>query len=164
MQSMKVKEVMANDLHMVQPAQSVKDAAEIMRDLECGILPVGSPGHIVGMITDRDIAIRLTAEGKDPAKTEVNQIMSKNVYSCDEDDAVEEAAERMLRRDVGRLIVMKDGKVTGIVTLASMLRANGDEMAGKTVLHALLGSQCALDIDKWEGKPKKLMMNANGAA
>jgi len=161
---MTVKEVMAADLHTIQPGQSVGDAAKIMRDLGCGILPVGSPTHIVGMITDRDITIRLTAEGKDAAKTEVNQIMSENVYTCDADDAIEEAVETMLKHEVGRLIVMKGDKVNGIVTLANLLRANGDENAGDSVLHSLLNSQCALDIDKRKGASKKSLMNASDAA
>jgi CBS domain-containing protein len=162
MQSTLVKEVMTANPYTIEPHQSVMDAAQIMRDLECGVLPVGSKNHIVGMLTDRDITIRLTADGKDAAKTEVKQIMSKkDINTCSEDDSIEDAAETMLKHNVSRLIALKDDKVTGIVTLATLLRAKGDESEGENVLHALLNSQCALDIDKRKGAAKKALLDAN---
>jgi len=163
MQSIKVKEVMTSDPYTIQPHQSVMDAAKIMRDLECGVLPVGNSTHIIGMLTDRDITIRLIAEGKDAAKTEVNQIMSKNVYSCDEDDDIEDAEKIMLKHDVSRLIVLKDDKIKGIVTLADLLRGKGDQNEEKTVMHQYspIDEQRAMDIDKRNGAAKKAMIDSN---
>jgi CBS domain-containing protein len=73
------------------------------------------------MITDRDITMRVVAAGKDPEKTPVKDVMTKKVYTCEEEDDLAEAAKQMIKHEVGRLVVMKNKKITGILTQAELL-------------------------------------------
>ena len=139
MQTLTVKEVMTASPVMIKPTQTVKEAASIMKENDCGVLPVGTPTKVLGMLTDRDIAIRLVAEGKDALKTQVQDIMSKQAFMCEESDSLENAAEHMRKHDVSRLIVCDANLVTGIVTLACLLRNKGDRRRSDKVLHELLG-------------------------
>lgn len=139
MQTIKVKEIMTANPTMIKPEQTVKTAARLMKEIDCGILPVGTPTKVLGILTDRDIVIRLVAEGKDALATQVKDIMSKEVFMCQEVDSLETAAEHMRRHNVSRLLVCDANLVTGIVTLAGLLRANGDLHKSDKVLHELLG-------------------------
>lgn len=148
MKNITVKEVMTVNPLMINPTQTVKEAAKIMKENDIGVLPVGIATKVFGILTDRDIVIRLVAEGKDALKTRVQDIMSKQVFMCEEGDSLEIAAEHMRKHDVSRLIVCDANLVTGIVTLACLLRNNGDRRAGDKVLHHLLGRK------KPQRKPK----------
>lgn len=137
-----VKEVMTCEPQIIRPTNSVKVAARRMKGVDCGVLPVGeSADKVIGMITDRDITIRVTAEGKDPAKTQVQEVMTRKVYTCEEDDDIEDAAEDMRKHNVCRLVVTKGKRATGIVTQAELLRARGNREEGEKVLHELTGGQ-----------------------
>ena len=141
MKTLKVKDIMTPDPLMVKPSLSVKEAAKRMKDIDCGVLPVGDPNRVVGIITDRDITLRVTAEGRDPEKVLVEEVMTKKVHSCDEDADIEEAAEAMREHGVARLVVTHGKKTTGIVTMVCLLRNKGDQHKGDRVLHALIKSQ-----------------------
>ncbi len=141
MKTIKVKDIMTAEPFIVPPTMVVREAAKRMKDIDCGVLPVGEADKIVGMITDRDITIRVTAEGKDPVKTLVQDVMTKKVYSCDENDDIEDAAEKMRKYNVCRLLVNKGKKAIGIVTQAELLRAHGDRRKGDKVLHRLVKSE-----------------------
>jgi predicted transcriptional regulator len=118
----KVKDAMHPNPHIIQPKDTVKEAAKHMKQKNCGVLPVGSADHIEGMITDRDITIRIIAEGKDPEKTHVEDVMTKKIHTCEEDDDLVKASEIMMKHEVGRLVVVnKSKKVTGILTQAGLL-------------------------------------------
>jgi CBS domain-containing protein len=141
MKALKVKDIMTPDPFMVKPSLSVKEAAKRMKDIDCGVLPVGDPDKVVGIITDRDITLRVTAEGRDPGKVLVEEVMTKRVRTCDEDADIEEAAEAMREHSVARLIVTRGKKVTGIVNMTCLLKNKGDKHKSDRVLHALLKSQ-----------------------
>ncbi len=117
----KVKDIMHRHPDMIRPTDTVKEAAKHMKQKNCGVLPVGSGDQAEGMITDRDITIRVTAEGKDPEKTHVKDVMTKKVHACEEDDDLVKAAELMIKHEVGRLVVAKGKKVTGILTQAELV-------------------------------------------
>lgn len=139
MKTILVKEIMTCEPEIIRPTDTTKEAAKRMKNIDCGVLPVGeSADRIVGMITDRDVTIRVTAEGKDPEKTQVQEIMTKRVYSCDEGDDIEYAAEKMRKYNVCRLVVNKGKRAVGIVTQAELLRARGDRQKGDKVLHQLV--------------------------
>jgi CBS domain-containing protein len=140
MKSIKVKEVMTSEPFIIAPTEMVNIAAKHMKKIDCGVLPVGDMDKVVGIITDRDITIRVTAEGKDPSKITVQEIMTKQLYTCDEKDDVEEAAEKMRKHDVSRLVVTKGKKVTGIVSMTCLLRSDGHRRKSDKVLHELLRS------------------------
>ena len=139
MKVLKVKDVMTADPVMVKPAQSVKAAAQRMKEINCGVLPVGDPHMVVGMITDRDITLRVTAEGKDPSVIQVQEVMTRKVHTCHEDDRIEEAAEKMRKHHLARLVVTCGKQATGIVTMKCLLENKGDRSSSDEVLHELLG-------------------------
>ena len=95
---MQVKEIMTRSVDLVDPNTTISDAAIKMRDDDVGALPVGENDRLVGMITDRDIAIRAVAENKAPSQTKVRDAMSEGICYCFEDDAVDDAARIMADR------------------------------------------------------------------
>src|SRR3989338_2317394 len=85
MSQIKVKDVMFTAPFMVRPTQRVIEAASLMEEIDCGILPVGEENKAVGIITDRDITLRVTAQGKDALRTPVKEVMTKSICICDEE-------------------------------------------------------------------------------
>lgn len=138
MKSLTIKNVMTARPIMIKPEQTVKSAARMMKENNCGVLPVGTPAKVLGMLTDRDITVRLVAEGGDALLTPVNDIMSGQVFLCEEGDSLEDAARQMRKHDVSRLMVSDGKMITGIVTLADLIRNTGKERASDEVLHELL--------------------------
>jgi CBS domain-containing protein len=108
----------------------------MMRDLDVGPLPVcGEDDRLAGMITDRDIAIRAVAEGRDPEKTLVRDIMTPKIVHCYKDQDVAEAAHVMEKKQLRRLVVLnRDKRLVGIVSLGDVAVENDDErLAGHTL-------------------------------
>lgn len=132
---MKVSEIMTRTVEHIRPEDTVEDAAAKMRDLDIGSLPVYDGVRLLGMVSDRDLAIRVVAEGKNPQATAVSEVMSPDVISCAEDDEVDDAAGLMQRRLVRRLIVLDDeGRMTGIVSLGDLAtQQSDDELVADTV-------------------------------
>jgi len=127
---MQVKEAMTQDVTIASPDHSIKDAAKMMAKIDSGILPVGENDRLVGMITDRDIAVRAVAAGKS-AKTPVREIMSQEVKYCFEDQDLEEVALNMAEIKVRRLPVLDRSKrLVGILSLGDMALSNGPDPAG----------------------------------
>src|SRR6201991_3486460 len=91
-QSMQVREAMSNDVRIANPNQSIRDAATLMAEIDAGALPVGENDRLVGMITDRDIAVRAIALGKGP-DTPVRDVMSQDVKYCFEEDDINDVAQ-----------------------------------------------------------------------
>lgn len=126
----KVKDLMIKNPEVIQQDRSLKEACEAMARLDCGIMPVGAPDKLVGMITDRDIATRAVAKGKDPAKVKVSEIMTNKVLSIAEDAPLEQAAEIINKQKVNRLVVKDNkGKHTGILSLTGLIRETADKQA-----------------------------------
>lgn len=122
---MKIKDLMTVDAVVLDPGSSVEQAAQAMADADVGCLPVLRRGKPVGILTDRDIAVRVVAEGLPPGETKVEQVMTSEVVSCSEDEDAETAARAMSESRVRRLVVVDDvGEFAGIVSLADLgLRA-----------------------------------------
>ena len=113
----KLKDLMSRDVKVISPDMTIRDAARKMRDGDFGMMPVGEDDRLIGTISDRDIAIRAVAEGKD-AGTSVRDVMSEGVAWAYEDDSVEEAAKIMSERQVRRLpVVDRNKRLVGIVAL-----------------------------------------------
>jgi CBS domain-containing protein len=124
----KVKDVMTRDVQLVAPHESVQEAARLLADVAVGAVPVGRESRPEGILTDRDILIRLVAEGGDAKTTQVRAIMSANLLTCHEDDEAEPTAEKMRQRQVRRLpVVDNDGRLIGIVTLSDIARGRRAE-------------------------------------
>jgi CBS domain-containing protein len=112
------KDIMTSKLMLVNRRATLVAAASRMRDEHIGVLPVVDRGHLVGMITDRDLAVRAMAEGLDPALTKVEAVMTQKVVSCPEDKPAEDLPFLMKRHGVHRLVVINDkGKPVGIVSV-----------------------------------------------
>ena len=113
----KLKDLMSRDVKVISPDMSIREAATQMRDGDFGMLPVGENDRMIGTITDRDIAIRAVAEGKDTG-TKVRDVMSDGISWAYEDDSVEAAARIMSEHQVRRLpVVDRDKRLVGIVAL-----------------------------------------------
>ena len=117
---MRVSEAMTRDVCVATPGQSIRDAARSMADIDAGSLPVGENDRLVGMITDRDIAIRAVAQGKSP-DTPVRDVMSTNVLYCYDDEDLDHCAKNMAEQQVRRLpVVNRDKRLVGILSLGNI--------------------------------------------
>jgi len=130
---MLVSEAMSSDVKMASPDQSIRDAARMMAELDAGVLPVGENDKLVGMITDRDIAVRAVAAGKPPT-TKVREVMSSEVKYCFEDDDLDDVAENMADIKVRRLPVLnREKRLVGIVSLGDIALFDGAGSAGSAL-------------------------------
>ena len=135
---MKVKDIMTREIDVVSPETTLRDAAERMNALDVGALPVCEKDRLVGVITDRDITVRATADGLDPFATQVGEVMSKDdLITCSEDEDVEEAARKMKERQVRRLPVLdQERRLVGILSLGDVavdhddIGVSGDVLTG----------------------------------
>ena len=117
----RVAEIMSTDVTVIEPQQSLRAAAELMRDLDVGALPVCNGRRLLGMLTDRDIAIRAVAEGLAPDSTCVSDVMTPDVEYCTDDQDVETVMAQMGDRQLRRLpVVDGDHRLVGIVSLGDM--------------------------------------------
>jgi CBS domain-containing protein len=130
---MRVSDAMTRDVRIANPNHSIQEAARMMVDLDAGILPVGDGDRLVGMITDRDIAVRAVAEGKGP-QTPVREVMSQEVKYCFEDDDTDAVARNMADIQVRRLpVVNRDKRLVGIIALGDLAVTEGPRPAGEAV-------------------------------
>ena len=130
---MLVRQAMSNDVNIASPSQSIREAARMMAEIDAGALPVGENDRLVGMITDRDIAVRAVAAGKGP-DTPVREIMTTDVKYCFEDDELDEVALNMADIQVRRLPVLNDQKrLVGIISLGDIALTDGPGSAGSAL-------------------------------
>jgi len=128
-----IREVMTRDVRVVSPDQTIREAATAMADGDIGSLPVGEDDRLVGMITDRDIAIRAVAEGRDPT-TSVRDVMTDRIQYCYDDENVQEIARNMAELGVRRLpVVNREKRLVGIVALSNIASCS-DNRSKQTLL------------------------------
>jgi len=117
---MKVREFMTAQVVAAKPTDTVEDVARMMSEIDSGAIPVIEDDLVIGMITDRDIVIRVIAERKD-GFTPVSEVMTQGVESCLEDDDIAEAARRMAELQMRRLVVFNsEGELSGIISLGDI--------------------------------------------
>ena len=130
---MKVNDVMTRGVQLVSPEQTIREAARLMAEIDAGALPVGEHDRLVGMITDRDIAIRAVAEGKSP-DTKVRDVMSNEMLYCFDNQDVEDVARNMGKNQVRRLPVLnQDKRLVGILSLGDLALKEEATTVGRTV-------------------------------
>ena len=118
---MRLAEIMTTDVEVIGSNASLKEAAAKMKDLHTGLIPVCEGDELKGILTDRDITVRATAEGCSPSKTKVSHIMSKELAYCFEDQEIEEAMSVMEARQIRRFpILNREKRLVGIVTLGDL--------------------------------------------
>jgi len=124
---MRCEEIMKRDVRTISPDDTVQAAAAIMRDANIGFLPVcdATSGRVVGTLTDRDIAIRVVAEGH-PASVSVGQVMTREVVTCSPEEDVRTAAQRMAAAKKSRIIVTDEsGRPVGVISLSDLAQVEG---------------------------------------
>jgi CBS domain-containing protein len=140
---------MSSYLETIAAHDTVQHAAGRMRAFDLGCLLVRDDQELVGMITDRDITVRVTATGKNPRTTAVSEVMSPGLICCNEDQEVEEVARMMEINQLHRLaLIDREGHPTGIVSLGDLAR-NGYEDLAARVLIAISQSVPAISGSPW---------------
>jgi CBS domain-containing protein len=131
---MKIHEIMTAHTRCVLPEQPVAEAAKLMRDLNVGSLPVCDNDRLAGILTDRDIAVRVVAPGRDSAATSVRDAMSPGIVYVFDDDDVETAAHVMEKHQIRRLPVLNRAKrLVGIVSLGDISVRASAELSGEAL-------------------------------
>ena len=130
---MKVQDIMKSGVETIAPTNTAKEAATIMHDKHIGSLPVVDNGQLVGILTDRDICVRVTATGRDAVMTSVKEVMGKSVETCRADQDIEAAAQVMIDHHIRRLVVL-DGNdaITGFLSVDDLAKAS-HEVASKVL-------------------------------
>lgn len=133
--AIKIRDIETQNPDVVSPQTILMEAAQAMRRLNVGALPVAEGNRVVGMITDRDITVRATAEGRDPRRTVVRDIMTPDVVCCYEDQDIAEAARLMEEKRVRRLPVIDHRqRLVGLVSLGDLaVRTNDERLAGEVL-------------------------------
>jgi CBS domain-containing protein len=127
---MRVSEIMSRDVRVASPRETIQDAAAIMAEIDAGIVPVGEHDHLVGMVTDRDIAIRAVAKGKGPATT-IEEVMTKDVKYCFEDEDADHVLDNLGDLQIRRVpVVNRDKRLVGILSLGDLANQTGNGHAG----------------------------------
>ena len=131
---MKAKDVMTRDPVTLGPLATLGEAATLMRQEDCGSIPIVEDGRLVGIVTDRDIVVRAVAAGKDARNTKVREVMSADPVCISPDTDMDEAAKVMADRQIRRLPVVEDGKLAGILVIGQIARRDPDEQqTGETL-------------------------------
>ena len=127
---MKIAECMSRDVQVVNPDQPIREAAQFMLSNDAGAMPVCEGDKLIGMLTDRDIAVRAVAEGRGP-DTPVREAMTDHIDYCYDDDEIEDVALRMSDSQVRRFPVLsrEENKLVGIVSLGDLSRSEQGEAA-----------------------------------
>jgi CBS domain-containing protein len=139
---MKINEIISQDPVCVSPRTTVMEAAQTMKILDAGMLPVCDRDRLVGTVTDRDIAIRAVAQGCDGKHTTISEVMTEDVIYCFDDQEVDEAAQLMREHQVRRLPVLnRERRLVGTISLDDLaMRRENEVMAGEVLGRIAVGA------------------------
>jgi CBS domain-containing protein len=128
-----IRDVMTSNPTTCETSAKVTDAARVMAQEDVGPIPVVESGRVVGIVTDRDIVVRVVAEGRDPSSITVGEIASSDLATVGPDTDLDEALRVMAQRQVRRLPVVEGERLVGIVAQADVARAADEEKTGEVV-------------------------------
>ena len=129
----KVRDAMSKDVRIAMPDESIRNAALLMEEIDAGVLPVGENDKLIGVITDRDIAVRALAQGKGPT-THVREVMSQEVLYCFDDQDLPAVARNMAEQQVRRLpVVNREKRLVGIISVTDIAHHENARTAGEAV-------------------------------
>ena len=128
-----VQEAMTSNPTAITPDTTAQEAARLMKSEDVGSLPIVEDGRLIGVVTDRDLALRVIAEGRG-LDTPVRDLASKNLVTIDAQESLEEAARLMAKHQVRRLpVVEEDGRLVGMLAQADVAQAGHDTLTGEVV-------------------------------
>lgn len=132
---MKIENIMTDTVRSLSPDSSVQEAAQLMKRHDIGVLPICDNNRVVGIVTDRDIVIRIVATGIDAGKTPLHRIMSSDVVYCFDTDDIYDVARLMEARQVRRIPILNANlQLAGIVSIGDMaVRAQNTDLVGETL-------------------------------
>jgi CBS domain-containing protein len=130
---MNVRDAMTPDVCLIDPDRNIREAAQMMAEQDIGALPVGENDRLVGMVTDRDIAVRAVALGLGP-DTKIRDVMSHEVLYCFEEEALEDVAQNMAHSKVRRLPVLnRDKRLVGIISIGDLAQCEDARHTGQAI-------------------------------
>lgn len=156
---MQVKDIMTTTVEVVTPDTTLAEAADRMRTVDVGVLPVQEDGQIVGVVTDRDMTVRAIAHGLDARTATVAAVMTRQVHSCYEDESLEEAADKMVDGQARRLVVLDHAqRLVGVVSLDDLATGAGNPaLAGETL------QRMSLRPDRARGRYDRILVALDGS-
>jgi CBS domain-containing protein len=128
-----IKDVMTSEVRACEPSTTVVEAAKVMAKEDAGSVPVVEDGRLIGILTDRDIVVRVVAEGRDPTSTMIEEIATRDLVTASPDDDVDTALSRMAGSQVRRIPVVEGDRLVGIVAQADIARLGSDAKTGEVV-------------------------------
>jgi CBS domain-containing protein len=143
-----VRHAMSSDLKNAKPDMTAADAAGLMRNYDVGVIPVvDDDGTLVGLVTDRDLVVRVIADREDPNHVRLGDIATKSVVTVTPDESISDARDLMAEHKVRRLPVMKDAKIVGIVSLGDIALADASKRAVGDALGDVSQSPSTRDVE-----------------
>jgi len=132
---MQAKDIMSTHVELISPETAIRDVAQKMKASEVGFLPVGENDRLVGTITDRDIVLRVVAEGKDVEECKTRDVMTNEVFWCYDDQDADEVAEYMADMEIRRVLILNRSKrLVGVVSIGDLAKIGGEqEKTGDTL-------------------------------
>ena len=132
---MQARDIMTPNVEIISPETYVRDAAQKMKVFDVGFLPVGENDRLVGTLTDRDIVLRVVADGKDVNDCKTRDVMTNEVFWCFDDQDVDEVADYMAKKEVRRVLILdRNKRVVGVLSLGDLSQVGGQQRkAGETI-------------------------------
>lgn len=132
---MQVQEIMTTNFEMIESTSSLNQAAEKMKSLNVGVLPVKEGTKLIGLITDRDIVVRALAEGRDPSSTQAKDIVSSELICCSQQDSIEDCAKLMEEKKVRRVVVCdQENTPVGIISIGDIAaKSKQEQLVGQAL-------------------------------
>jgi CBS domain-containing protein len=130
---MKLRDIMAKDVMSLTPQATIAEVAQTMRSMDVGSVPLVQDGRLVGVITDRDITIRVVADGLDPHLETAERHMTRDPVTASPDWSIDQATQAMAREQIRRLPVVENGMLVGYLALGDLAVQNKDRKVGETL-------------------------------
>lgn len=130
---MTVREIINKEPVWVSPFLSVGEVAQIMKDCGCAFLPILDDGRVVGVVTDRDVAMALGLKGVNPSSTRIREVMSSSPHCVNVDATPDEVAQQMIAHNVRRLVVEEDNRFVGVVSVVDLAGLITDNQVAETL-------------------------------
>jgi len=139
---MQVREIMTKNIEIARSDNTVQQAARIMLSQDVGVLPVSDDKQLVGIITDRDIAVRSSADGRDPKNTPVSDVMTRDLEYCHTEDDLEDTRKLMKESKIRRLVVLdNEERLAGILSIGDIAEMVRDPNFTSDILHSVTTDQ-----------------------